>query len=62
MMKNNAVLRGSGAGLAAIIQVNTTVGFLAHRQQGIDLSLSKTSDPSGYVWRRVFLRGKRRRD
>ena len=60
MMKNNAMLRGSGAGVASIIRLNTTVGFLAHRQEVIDLSPSKESEPSGYIWRRVFLRGKRR--
>ena len=50
MMKDNA----------GLIHVDTTVGFLAQRQQFIDLCPSKASEPSGYVWRRVFLRGKRR--
>lgn len=57
MMKNNAMLRGSGAGLAAIIRVDTTVGFLAGRAEGIDLTPSKAPD-AGYVWRRVFLKRK----
>ncbi|MBI3552981.1 MAG: hypothetical protein HY077_10740 [Elusimicrobia bacterium] len=57
MMKSNAMLRGSSAGLAAVIQVDTTVGFLLDRQQAVDLAPIGSS-PSGYVWRRVFLQGK----
>lgn len=58
MMKNQAMLRGSGAGLAAIIKVDTTVGFLSDRKQVISLSPSDTH-PSTYIWRRIFLRAKR---
>ena len=53
MMKNHA--------MDAIIRVDTTVGFLSDREQVIDLSPSRPSEPSGYVWKRVFLRAKSRR-
>ena len=59
-MKNHAMLRGSGAGLAAIINVDTQVGFLADRQQAIDLS--PVAQKGGYVWKRIFLKGKRSRE
>ena len=62
MMKNNAWLRGSGAGLAAIIRVDTKVGFLSSREEGIDLAPAGPQQPWSYIWRRVFLRGKGHRD
>jgi hypothetical protein len=58
MMKNQSMLRGSGAGLAAIIKVDTTVGFLENRKQFVSLSPSETH-PSTYIWRRIFLRARR---
>lgn len=58
MMKNNAWLRGSGTGLAAIINASTKIGFLSDRQQGIDLAPAGSEQTPGYVWKRVFLRGK----
>jgi hypothetical protein len=60
-MKSHALLRGSGTGLAAIIQVDTTVSFLLDRQQVIDLAPILPSSNTGYVWKRVFLRGGRHR-
>ena len=57
-MKNNAWLKGSGAGLAAVIQVDTTVGFLSDRESGIDLAPLDPEALDAYVWKRVFLRGK----
>jgi hypothetical protein len=56
-MKSHALLRGSSAGLAAVIQVDTTVGFLLDRQQTVGLS-PLGSSPSAYVWRRVFIPGR----
>ena len=56
MMKSHSLLRGSGAGVAAIIQVDTTVSFLLDRQEVINLSPMPASN-AGYVWKRVFLRG-----
>lgn len=57
-MKSHGMVRGSGAGLAAIIQVDTTVSFLADRQQIIDLARVAPAGDTSYVWKRVFLRGK----
>ena len=62
MMKSNALLRGSGAGLAAIIKVDTQVGFLTDRKEAIDLSPVAPSQNGGYVWKRIFLKGKRHKD
>ena len=44
-----------------IIRVNTDVGFLSDREQVINLSPSSPHEREGYVWRRVFLKGKSRR-
>ena len=44
-----------------IINVNTHVGFLSDRDQFIALSHSSPNEREGYVWKRVFLRGKTRR-
>lgn len=55
-MKTHVPLNGSSAGLAAIIQVDTTVSFLADRQQVIDLSPMLPASGTGYVWRRIFQR------
>ncbi len=55
-MKTHVLLNGSSAGLAAIIQVDTTVSFLTDRQQVIDLSQVSEASGAGYVWRRVFAR------
>ena len=60
-MMNKTMLRGSGAGLAAIIKVDTTIGFLTQRKEGIDLSPSPAKEPA-YVWKRVFLKGKGHRN
>lgn len=56
MMKNGGLLKGSSAGLAAVIHLDTTVGFLADRQQVIDLTPLKPENREGYVWKQVFLR------
>ncbi len=59
-MKNHQLLRGSGAGLGAVMQVDTTVSFLLDRQNVIDLAPAGPATNAGYIWRRVFLRGKAR--
>lgn len=56
MMKSHAILGGSPRGLAAIIQVGSTVGFLDDRQEVIDLAPIVPAVNAGYVWRRVFHR------
>lgn len=55
-MKNHALINGSSAGLAAMIQVDSTVSFLVERQQVISLVPILPSNNEGYVWKRVFLR------
>jgi hypothetical protein len=55
-MKNHNLVNGSSAGLAALIQVDTTVSFLSERQQGINLVPLMPMETGGYVWKRVFLR------
>jgi len=57
-MKSHAMLNGSSVGLAAMIQVDSTVSFLLDRQQGINLVPIYPATSTGYVWKRVFLRGK----
>lgn len=57
-MKSHPMLRGSGPGLAAIIQVDTTVGFLIDRQQVIDLAPIFPASKTGYVWKRIFLKAR----
>ncbi|MBI4375927.1 MAG: hypothetical protein HY549_05695 [Elusimicrobia bacterium] len=57
-MKIHGLLRGSSSGLASIIQLDTTIGFLVDRRQVIDVS-PMASSKAGYIWKRVFLRGKR---
>jgi len=55
-MKSHAALSGSSAGLAAVIKMDTTVGFLLNRQETIDLYPLIPVSNSGYVWRKVFHR------
>jgi hypothetical protein len=61
-MKANAMLRGSSAGLLssqgpnAVIRVDTTVSFLADRQQTIDVAPLGQASNLGYVWKRIFSR------
>lgn len=55
-MRSHAMLKGSAAALAAIIQVDTTVSFLSDRQQVINLRPIVPASNTGYVWKRVFLR------
>ena len=55
-MKTHAVLSGSSTGLAAIMHLDTTVGFLQDREETVDLAPIYRAADSGYVWRRVFHR------
>ena len=57
-MKNHAIMNGSSSGLAALAMVDTSVSFLLSRQQVISLMPLCPSPNPGYVWRRVFLKGK----
>jgi hypothetical protein len=55
-MKSHVLLSGSPAGLAAAIQLDTTVGFLSDREEKIDLAPLVPVSKSGYVWRTIFNR------
>ncbi len=56
-MKNTSFLNGSTVS-AALTKLDTTVSFLLDRRQTVAVSpVGKISSP-GYVWRRVFLKGR----
>ena len=55
-MKSQVALSGSSAGLAAVMRLDTTVGFLQAREETIDLAPIVPIGNSGYVWRRIFHR------
>ena len=58
MMKSMSFLSGSAAAMAALTKLDTTVSFLLDRRQTVAVSpVGKVTSP-GYVWRRVFLKGK----
>jgi len=58
MMKSTSFLSGSTVALAAMTRLDTTVSFLLDRKQTVAVSpVGKVSSP-GYVWRRVFLKGR----
>lgn len=57
-MKNHAVVNGSSAGLAFMIQADAAASFLSERQSGINLVPIYPAAQGGYVWKRVFLRGR----
>jgi hypothetical protein len=52
---------GSSAATAMMTKLDTTVAFLVDRQQAVDLAPTGRQARSGYVWRRVFLKGRDRR-
>jgi len=57
-MKHNSFLSGATAAVSAMMKLDTTVSFLVDRRQTVAVSpVGKISSP-GYVWRRVFLKGK----
>ena len=55
-MKSQVALSGSSSGLAAVMHLDTTVGFLQDREETIDLAPFVPVDNSGYVWRKIFNR------
>ncbi len=58
MMKNTSFMSGSSVAMAALTKLDTTVSFLVDRRQTVAVSpVGKISSP-GYVWRRVFLKGR----
>ncbi len=58
MIKNTSFLSGSAVAMAALAKLDTTVSFLLDRRQTVAVSpVGKVNSP-GYVWRRVFLKGR----
>ncbi len=57
-MKNLGFLTGSSTGLAAVTKLDTTVGFLSTRSHATGVAPAGKTTAAGYVWRRIFLRGK----
>ena len=55
-MKSPAALSGSSVGLAAVMRLDSAVGFLQDREETIDLAPIVPIGNSGYIWRRVFHR------
>ena len=58
MMKDTGMLRGSTSALAAVIHMDATVGFLGDRSEVVDLAPIFPASKAGYIWKRVFLKGK----
>lgn len=57
-LQRPTLLQGSGAGLAAISLLQTSVSFLLSRDQVISLLPMAPSPNPGYIWRKVFLKAK----
>ncbi|MBI5239325.1 MAG: hypothetical protein HY926_02550 [Elusimicrobia bacterium] len=55
-MKSQVALSGSSAGLAAVMRLDTTVGFLQDREETIDVAPIVPVGSSAYVWRTIFHR------
>ena len=55
-MKSQVALSGSSVGLAAVLRLDTSVGFLQDREETIDMAPMVPLNNSGYIWRRVFHR------
>ncbi len=58
MMKNTSFLYGSSVAMAALTKLDTTVSFLLDRRQTVAVSPVGRVSSLGYVWRRVFLKGR----
>lgn len=57
-MKNQAMLHAAVTGLAAVA-ADATMSFLSARQHVTQLTALDPAGSAGYVWRKVFLRGRR---
>ncbi len=58
MMKNTSFMSGSSIAMAALTKLDTTVSFLLDRRQTLSVSPVGRITSPGYVWRRVFLKGR----
>jgi hypothetical protein len=57
-MKTTSFLSGSTVAMAALTKLDTTVSFLLDRRQTVAVSPVGKINTPGYVWRRVFLKGR----
>ena len=55
-MKSPVALSGSSVGLAAVMRLDNTVGFLQDREETIDIAPIVPIGNSGYIWRKAFHR------
>ena len=58
MIKNQCMISPASLALAAMSLAQSGVNFLHTRQQAISLQPIKPAPNTGYVWRRVFLKGR----
>ena len=52
---------GSSSATALMTKLDTTVAFLMNRHQAVSLDPAGRKAGAAYVWRRVFLKGRRDR-
>ena len=55
-MKTHATLCGSSAGLAAVMQLDSALGFLRDREETVPLAPMAQVPDGGYVWRTGYHR------
>ena len=60
-MKNHVLTGVSNAAVAAMAKLDTTVAFLLDRREGLDLAPAGRHAGSAFVWRRVFLKERGRK-
>ena len=58
MIKNTSFLSGSSVAMSALMKLDTTVSFLLDRRQTVAVSPVGKINTPGYVWRRIFLKGR----
>ena len=59
-MKSHVILSGASSHLAAMGMVDTVVSFHVAREQVVSLMPLGPSSNPGYIWKRVFLKGRHR--
>ena len=58
MMKNTSFLSVSTVAMSTLRKLDTTVSFLLDRRQTVAISPVGKINTPGYVWRRIFLKGR----
>ncbi len=57
-MKNTSLLSGSRVAMTALTKLDAAVSFLFDQRQTIAISPLGKANAPGYVWRRIFLKGR----